>query len=43
MKAMNEGKVNLGKFGNILIYILYGPYGPYLEWFNKIHQYKNII
>ncbi len=32
---MNEGKQILEKCGNIPIYILHGPYGPYLEWFNK--------
>ena len=32
---INEGKQILGRYGNIPIYILYGPYGPYLNWFNK--------
>ncbi len=40
---MNEGRQILGKFGYIPIYILYGPDDPYLEWFNKIYQYQNII
>jgi len=32
---INDGKQILGRYGNIPIYILYGSYGPYLEWFNK--------
>ena len=32
---INEGKQILGRYGNIPIYILYGTYGPYLNWFNK--------
>ena len=32
---INEGKQILGRYGNIPIYILYGPYVPYLNWFNK--------
>ena len=32
---INEGKQILGRYGNIPIYILYGAYGPYLNWFNK--------
>ncbi len=32
---INEGKQILGRFGNIPIYIYYGLYGPYLEWFDK--------
>lgn len=34
-KPINEGKQILGRYGNIPIYILYGTYGPYLNWFNK--------
>ncbi len=40
---INEGKQILGRYGNIPIYILYGAYGPYLYWLNKIYQYQNII
>ena len=32
---INEGKQILGRYGNIPIYILYGKYGPYLNWFDK--------
>lgn len=32
---INDGKQILGRYGKIPIYILYGPYGPYLEWFDK--------
>ena len=32
---INDVKQILGKFVIIPIYILYGPHGPYLEWFNK--------
>ena len=32
---INDGKQILGRYGNIPIYILYGTYGPYLNWFNK--------
>ena len=32
---INEGKQILGRYGNIPIYILYGTYGSYLNWFNK--------
>jgi len=33
-KPINEGKNILGRYGKIPIYILYGSYGPYLNWFN---------
>ena len=32
---INERKQILGRYGNIPIYILYGKYGPYLNWFNN--------
>ncbi len=32
---MNDGKQILGRYDNIPIYILHGPYGPYLERFDK--------
>ena len=34
-KPINEGKQILGRYGNIPIYISYGTYGPYLNWFNR--------
>ena len=41
---INDGKQILGRYGKIPIYILYGPYGPYLEWFDKnISIPKNYI
>jgi hypothetical protein len=32
---MNDGKQILGGYGDIPIYIHYGPYDPYYAWFDK--------